>query len=127
MTKDKEDRFSYLLRKAMRCQDCKKETEDYKNYKDYSAAIEVEPHILADLIHWSRRYCAGRMTYAPSSFNSHLALLVRRNPELAKLDKKDVVLKDGWPWAIDGSPTVDARPDDWEEVESIYLNATGKE
>lgn len=48
-----------------------------------SVMIEIEERDLLDLIHWARRYCDGRMTYAPSSFNKIYQRLIQRGADKA--------------------------------------------
>jgi len=59
----------------------------------------------AELIYWARRYCDGRSTYAPSSFNNTLKRIRAENESVIMADTFDHTLKDGglhWPFAQDG-------------------------
>lgn len=93
-----------------------------KQYNDY---VHVRAIDLLDLIHWSRRYCDQRATYAPSSFNQLYDRIKSEYSEL--LDSKDEfdhTLKDKgtyWPYAQDGmhntsTGAYDARPKKPTEV-----------
>ena len=80
--------------------------------------MEIEEHILLDLVFWARRYCDGRSTYAPSAFNQLYDKIVQLNPLLKEIDKfDDILMNQGeyWPYAQDGmfkenSGSFDARP-----------------
>ena len=76
--------------------------------------ISVDQASLLDLIHWARRYCDGRSTFAPSTFNQIYQILRKQEPEFMQNDKPDVSVKH-WPWAQDGmykeeTGAFDARP-----------------
>ena len=68
--------------------------------------VEIEEHDLIDLIHWARRYCDARATYAPSAFNNVYERIKIKTPELlTSQDQFDCTLKDKgihWPYAQDG-------------------------
>lgn len=68
--------------------------------------IEVEEKDLLSLIYFSRRYCDGRATYAPSLFNDIYKRIRSAQPEFLRSgDKFDSTLKDKgnyWPYAQDG-------------------------
>ncbi len=68
--------------------------------------VLVNPHYLLDLIFWARRYCDGRSTYAPSSFNKIYKEIRSEYPDLLRCkDQFDDTLKDKgafWPYAQDG-------------------------
>lgn len=72
---------------------------------------ELEEHELQELIHWSRRYCDLRSTYAPSMFNELLDSIMKRYPTFVPtLDDQHY-----FPWAQDGmynpdNGNFDARP-----------------
>ncbi len=58
-----------------------------------------------ELIYWARRYCDGRSTYAPSSFNDALKRIRSANESVILGDIFDQTLMDGgshWPFAQDG-------------------------
>lgn len=58
-----------------------------------------------DLIHWARRYCDGRCTHVPSSFNQILKRVRSDNESLILTDTLDQALTEGgifWPFAQDG-------------------------
>ena len=76
---------------------------------------------LHELIFWARRYCDGRCTYAPSSFNEVYQRMVQLFPEIKVLDKNiDTILTENgkfFPYAQDGmycesSGRYDALPKD---------------
>jgi hypothetical protein len=69
--------------------------------------IEVPNHILRDLLFFSRRYCDGRRTYAPSEFNDIYMELEKLHGSalIRAIDMPDKTLMDGgnfWPYAQDG-------------------------
>ena len=68
--------------------------------------VKISPQDLAELIYWARRYCDGRATYAPSSFNAMYQRIRSNNPEVLRChDKHDKTLMDEgsyWPYAQDG-------------------------
>jgi hypothetical protein len=67
--------------------------------------IKIEEKDLLDLIHWSRRYCDGRATFASSSFNQLYEKIVRLNPEICQKDPFDYTLSNKgefFPYAQDG-------------------------
>lgn len=68
--------------------------------------IEIEEYQLLDLLHWSRRYCDGRSTYAAHTFNKIYKDIYSYRPDLLDLnDKPDKTLMNGgayWPYAQDG-------------------------
>lgn len=67
--------------------------------------IEIEERDLLDLIHWARRYCDGRATYAPSEFNKVYINIRSKFPDTMRKDPFDNTLKDKgtyWPYAQDG-------------------------
>lgn len=64
---------------------------------------EIEEQDLLDLIHWSRRYCDKRSTFAPSEFNRVYKRILEKYPGL--VDVFDKTLKEGgrfFPYAQDG-------------------------
>ena len=66
--------------------------------------IEIEEKDLLDLIHWARRYCDKRMTYAPNAFNKIYKRIFEENC-LWSLDTYDHTLYNNgqfWPYAQDG-------------------------
>ncbi len=80
---------------------------------------DIEERDLLDLIHWARRYCDYRSTYAPSSFNACYDRIKKLHPNLIEMkDNLDKTLMlDGkfWPYAQDGmydasTGIFDARP-----------------
>lgn len=67
--------------------------------------VNIESKDLLDLIHWARRYCDGKSTYAPCSFNLLYKKLKALNQDAFKADMFDQTLKDEgayWPFAQDG-------------------------
>ncbi len=67
--------------------------------------IEVSLTDLMDLIHWARRYCDKRATYAPSSFNNLIKRIRSEHESVIMADTFDQTLKEGglhWPFAQDG-------------------------
>lgn len=67
--------------------------------------IQIEKQDLLDLVHWARRYCDGRSTYAPHTFNVIYRKLRSLNPDAMRADSFDQTLKDDgtyWPFAHDG-------------------------
>ena len=69
--------------------------------------IEVEEEDLMDLIHFARRYCDGRSTPSPFTFNMIYERLRDVRPELLqRMDAFDITLKAQgfwWPHAQDGN------------------------
>lgn len=67
--------------------------------------VKITPEDLAELIYWARRYCDGRHSYAPSSFNSLYKRIKFDNPDFIPLDDKfDHTLTENgkfWPYAQD--------------------------
>lgn len=61
---------------------------------------------LIDLIHWARRYCDFRRTYAPSEFNRIYNRIRSDNPDMIRCkDVMDETLMNKgefWPYAQDG-------------------------
>ncbi len=79
---------------------------------------------LMDLVHWARRYCDGRSTYAPTSFNRIYKALRSQNPEMVRCyDRFDDTLTEKgayWPFAQDGmhnkeTGSFDAIREYWSE------------
>lgn len=81
--------------------------------------VKISETGLMMLIHWARRYCDGRSTFAPSFFNAIYQRIKLENPEL--IEKHEYVdtslMEDGkyWPYAQDGmydpeKKLFDARP-----------------
>ncbi len=65
----------------------------------------VSQKLLMELLFWARRYCDGRSTYAPSTFNGIYAVLMEKCPELVDFDRMDDTLTANgkyWPHAQDG-------------------------
>lgn len=65
------------------------------------AFVTIHKNALLELIHWSRRYCDGRSTFAPSTFNTLYNHLKAKIPEVMIEDRPDDVVK-FWPYAQDG-------------------------
>lgn len=66
--------------------------------------MEIEEKNLLDLISWARRYCDGRGTYAPTSFNQVYESIRIRYPNLIEIDQFDFTLMEKgkyWPYAQD--------------------------
>jgi|SRR5689334_10539636 len=91
----------------------------WKRYETYMTNEEQFVKDIKEMLYWARRYCDGRSTYAPSSFNDLYVRFVQLFPLLKELDKnKDTTLmNDGefFPYAQDGmydpvSGHFDARP-----------------
>lgn len=78
--------------------------------------IEIDERDLLDLIHWSRRYCDRRMTYAVSDFNRLYDRIREKYPDLfEKNDNLDITLTDDgkyFPHAKDGQ--LKAWPNKWK-------------
>jgi len=84
--------------------------------------VEIDLYDLVDMMYWSRRYCDGRSTYAPSDFNikyrKFLLLYGEKNDRayggkaLIGDHHDHVLTHDGryWPFAVDG----DYNPDTGE-------------
>ena len=80
--------------------------------------IKIKDTLLMKLIYWARRYCDGRRTEAPHSFNEIYMDLITNSPHLTSLDPSDFTLTNSgkyFPYAQDGdfsedSPAFDARP-----------------
>jgi len=85
------------------CLDCKCEKLKYK-YEH--APMTLEAHIVMELIFWARRYCDGRATFAPNSFNNIYKDIRSKYPDMVRCsDEFDDTLKDKgayWPYAQDG-------------------------
>jgi hypothetical protein len=68
--------------------------------------ILIDADDLMELVHWARRYCDGRSTYVPSTFNRIYDCLRSKHPDLIRCkDQFDKTLKDKgvyWPHAQDG-------------------------
>ena len=79
---------------------------------------DISEDALLDMIWMARRYAHGRRTFSPSYFNRFYADLVRRNPGLMRREKRDQTIP-SWPWASDGSSSVNALPHDHEEIEAL--------
>lgn len=67
--------------------------------------IKISPQDLVELIFWARRYCDGRQTYAPSSFNIVYKNIRSDNPDFIRCyDKFDKTLNSEgkfWPYSLD--------------------------
>ncbi len=89
------------------CKKCHEHCLDFKcdeiKRGDY---ICIQKQDLIDLIHWSRRYCDGRATYAAHGFNQVYKKIRSQNPDFLRcMDEFDETLKDKgayWPYAQDG-------------------------
>lgn len=87
--------------------------------------IKIEEHQLLDLIHWARRYCDGRATYSPFSFNQLYENIVQLNPQIKEKDQfDDILMEKGkyWPYAQDGqfnekTGSYEARPRSYSKKE----------
>ena len=67
--------------------------------------LKISERHLLDLIHYARRYCDGRSTYAPSEFNKIYIEIRSDYPDTMRKDQFDATLKDKgtyWPYAQDG-------------------------
>lgn len=68
--------------------------------------VKINCQDLMELIHWARRYCDGRATYAPSRFNQLYFRVRNENTEMIRChDDFDKTLRDKgayWPYAQDG-------------------------
>lgn len=68
--------------------------------------VTISQEDLIELIHWARRYCDGRSTYAPTRFNQLYQRIRSQYPDLLRCkDEFDQTLKDKgkyWPYAQDG-------------------------
>jgi len=76
-----------------------------KSMVDVLNEVTMDVKDAIDLIHWARRYCDGRSTYAPSSFNWLLKRVRAENEAVILADTFDQTLMNGgihWPFAQDG-------------------------
>lgn len=68
--------------------------------------IQISREDLMELLHWARRYCDRRSTYAPSRFNQLYCRLRSAYPDVMRChDEADGTLMDKgayWPYAQDG-------------------------
>lgn len=68
--------------------------------------VTISSEDLMELIHWARRYCDDRSTYAPSRFNNLYKRVRSAYPDLIRChDQHDATLKQKgayWPYAQDG-------------------------
>ncbi len=87
------------------CLDCKCLVVRKKRMTESNPIISESD--LIDLIHWARRYCDYRMTYAPSSFNEIYKRIRSDNPDMIRCkDLPDSTLMNNgsyWPYAQDGN------------------------
>ena len=67
--------------------------------------VHIKESDLIDLIHWARRYCDNRATYAANSFNNIYNRIALEHPDLIRAkDLIDETLKEKgkyWPYAQD--------------------------
>lgn len=61
--------------------------------------LEVRKRDLLDLVHWSRRYCSGRLTGAPSEFNQVYDTLKARYPQAMESEHSDAHVISTYPYA----------------------------
>jgi hypothetical protein len=68
--------------------------------------MQISQDDLLELVHWARRYCDRRSTYAPSRFNDLYRRIRSEYPDVMRChDEADVTLMDKgayWPYAQDG-------------------------
>jgi len=68
--------------------------------------VKIESKDLLELIYWARRYCDGRSTYAPSSFNNIYVRIRSDYPDLLRYEDRldETLMNNGsyWPYAQDG-------------------------
>ncbi len=67
--------------------------------------LQIEQEDLLDLLHWARRYCDRRSTYAPSEFNKIYDALILKYPFIQDKDRMDETLMDKgkfFPYCQDG-------------------------
>lgn len=87
------------------CQKCYEHCLDCQcNEKD---KVEIQLDDLMELIYWSRRYCDGRSTYAPSRFNKLYDKFLKFNQNISIKEKDqfdETLMHKGkyWPYAQDG-------------------------
>lgn len=99
--------------KKKKCEQMK--SEHLQNSEHF---VTIGVHDLLEFIFWARRYCDGRSTYAPSSFNQTYENIVQLNPNIKEKDQFDPILTDKgayWPYAQDSmhnasTGAYDARP-----------------
>lgn len=81
--------------------------------------VKVHLEDILEIVYWARRYCDGRSTYAPSSFNArYQSINYDTMGKLQLADRKDDTLMNQgefWPYAQDGmyepeNSSFDARP-----------------
>lgn len=96
--------------------------------------IEIDAKDLIELIYYSRRYCDGRSTYAPSHFNNIYQRIRSENPDFIRTyDYFDPTLTDKgmfWPYAQDGmfnekTGSFDARPREPRMIEKDVSDGMG--
>lgn len=67
--------------------------------------IKIRVRDLEEMVYWARRYCDGRSTYAPTSFNSTYKSIKSSYADLEKNKQVDQTLSHDskfWPYAQDG-------------------------
>lgn len=72
---------------------------------EFKYIVEIQERDLLDLIHWSRRYCDSRSTYAPTVFNQVYERIIQNYPEIIQKDQFDHTLYNKgefWPYCQDG-------------------------
>lgn len=87
--------------------------------------VKVDLEDILEMVYWARRYCDGRSTYAPSSFNKRYQNLNYETMGQLQIQDKhdDTLTNEGeyWPFAQDGmfNPETfafDARPQPWKST-----------
>ena len=67
--------------------------------------IKVDLDLVLEMVYWARRYCDGRSTYSPSSFNHAYEMLDYQSLGKIKTnDREDkTLMEEGkfWPYAQD--------------------------
>ncbi len=73
------------------------------NLKTKNENVEIRTQVILDLIHWARRYCDRRMTYASTDFNRIYKYIISKYPEL-KDEFDHTLMNQGkyWPYAQHG-------------------------
>lgn len=83
-----------------------KSTENSNIKQPEKESAKISSRDLLELIYWARRYCDGRSTYAPHTYNEVYRRVRSDNPELIRCgDKHDpTLMREGafWPYAQDG-------------------------
>ncbi len=83
-----------------------KEGSKMSEHTENKDQVLIDKEDLLELIHWARRYCDGRSSYAPHRFNElYRRIRSMHSDFIRNKDTFDQTLKDGgtfWPYAQDG-------------------------